>query len=211
MFATAVAYSLGQDRRHPPRVAHLRHPFFLAPGRMNVFNEHPFKVIMDYGHNPAAVRAMCELAERTQVRGRRTGALAMPGDRRDEDIAEVAKHRRRRQFDHYRPKRDDNPRGRKPDEVPKHPAAGAARARACRQTRSAHPGRAGGRAGGARDGRAQGDLVLVFADNVARGWKQIAYFDAVGSDRPTAPGRGDGRFGRTSWTARDFGRWPGCP
>ena len=29
--------------------------FFQAPGRMNVFDEHPFKVILDYGHNPAAV------------------------------------------------------------------------------------------------------------------------------------------------------------
>ena len=58
---------------------------------MNVFNEHPFKVILDYGHNPAAVRAMCQLVERTPVRGRRLVALTMPGDRRDEDIAEVAK------------------------------------------------------------------------------------------------------------------------
>ena len=32
--------------------------FFQAPGRMNVFDEHPFKVILDYGHNPAAVEAM---------------------------------------------------------------------------------------------------------------------------------------------------------
>ena len=92
MVATAVAYSLGKkldDIRHGLRTFDTS--FFQAPGRMNVFNEHPFKVILDYGHNPAAVRAMCQLVERTPVRGRRLVALTMPGDRRDEDIAEVAK------------------------------------------------------------------------------------------------------------------------
>ena len=91
MVATAVAYSLGkklEDIRHGLRTFDTS--FFQAPGRMNVFNEHPFKVILDYGHNPAAVRAMCQLVERTPVRGRRLVALTMPGDRRDEDIAEVA-------------------------------------------------------------------------------------------------------------------------
>ena len=91
MFATAVAYSLGKkldDIRHGLRTFDTS--FFQAPGRMNVFNEHPFKVILDYGHNPAAVRAMCHLVERTPVRGRKIAVLTMPGDRRDEDIAEVA-------------------------------------------------------------------------------------------------------------------------
>ncbi len=120
MVATAVAYSLGkklEDIRHGLRTFDTS--FFQAPGRMNVFNEHPFKVILDYGHNPAAVRAMCQLVERTPVRGRRLVALTMPGDRRDEDIAEVAKIAAETRFDHYVVKRDDNPRGRKPDEVPK--------------------------------------------------------------------------------------------
>ena len=28
---------------------------------MNVYDEHPFKVILDYGHNAAAIAAMCDL------------------------------------------------------------------------------------------------------------------------------------------------------
>jgi cyanophycin synthetase len=36
--------------------------FFQAPGRMNVFNEHPFKVLFDYGHNAHAVGVMADLA-----------------------------------------------------------------------------------------------------------------------------------------------------
>jgi cyanophycin synthetase len=38
--------------------------FFQAPGRVNVFNEHPFRVLFDYGPNPRAVGAMADLAQR---------------------------------------------------------------------------------------------------------------------------------------------------
>ena len=155
MFATAVAYSLGKkldDIRHGLRTFDTS--FFQAPGRMNVFNEHPFKVILDYGHNPAAVRAMCNLVERTPVRGRKIVVLTMPGDRRDEDIAEMAAIAAGH-FDHYLLKRDDNPRGREPDEVPKLLEAGAARARGRARADHADGGRAGGGAGGAGAGPAE--------------------------------------------------------
>ncbi|HEX7916167.1 cyanophycin synthetase, partial [Rudaea sp.] len=56
--------------------------FFQAPGRMNVFNEHPFKVLMDYGHNAHAVGVMADLAGRLDVSGRRIVIVAGPGDRR---------------------------------------------------------------------------------------------------------------------------------
>ena len=38
--------------------------FFQAPGRVNVFNEHPFRVLFDYGHNAHAVGALADLAQR---------------------------------------------------------------------------------------------------------------------------------------------------
>ena len=69
MFAAAMAYSMGvklENIRHGLRTFDTT--FFQAPGRMNVFDEHPFKVILDYGHNPAAVRAMCHLVERHRAR-----------------------------------------------------------------------------------------------------------------------------------------------
>ena len=65
--------------------------FFQAPGRLNVYDDHPFKVILDYGHNPAAVAAMADLASRLKVTGRRICVLAGPGDRRDEDIRDMAR------------------------------------------------------------------------------------------------------------------------
>ena len=80
MFAAAMAFSMGlklEDIRHGLRTFDTT--FFQAPGRMNIYDEHPFKVILDYGHNPAAVEAMCQLVERLDVAGRRICVLAAPG------------------------------------------------------------------------------------------------------------------------------------
>ncbi|MDE4986581.1 hypothetical protein NAI35_12165, partial [Francisella tularensis subsp. holarctica] len=53
MFAIAICYSIGMsldDMRDGLRT--FVTSFYQAPGRMNWFEEHPFKVLMDYGHNP---------------------------------------------------------------------------------------------------------------------------------------------------------------
>ena len=60
MFAAAMAFSMKlklEDIRHGLRTFDTT--YFQAPGRLNVFDEHPFKVILDYGHNPAAIDAVC--------------------------------------------------------------------------------------------------------------------------------------------------------
>jgi cyanophycin synthetase len=56
-----------------------------TPGRMNVLRTARGTVIVDYAHNPAAVRALVDLALRMEAR-RRIGVITMPGDRRDEDL-----------------------------------------------------------------------------------------------------------------------------
>src|SRR4029078_6312528 len=92
MFAAAMAFSMGlklEDIRHGLRT--FATTVFQAPGRMNIFGEHPFKVILDYGHNPAAIQAMVDLVQALDVSGRRIVVLAAPGDRRDEDIADIAR------------------------------------------------------------------------------------------------------------------------
>jgi cyanophycin synthetase len=91
MVAAAMAFSLGiklDAIRHGLRTFDTT--FFQAPGRMNVYNEHPFKVVMDYGHNAHAVSVMSDLAQRLDVPGRRIVVLAGPGDRRDEDLHAIA-------------------------------------------------------------------------------------------------------------------------
>ena len=123
MFAAAMAFSLGVKLdaiRQGLRT--FDSTFFQAPGRMNVFNEHPFKVLFDYGHNAHAVTAVADLAQRLDVTGRRIVVLAGPGDRRDEDLVAIA-HAVAGRFDHYICRRDDNLRDRKPDEVPRIQAA----------------------------------------------------------------------------------------
>ena len=183
MFAAAITYGLGKkldDIRHGLRTFDTS--FFQAPGRMNIFSEYPFKVILDYGHNPAAVRAMCQLVQRMPVSGKRTLVLTMPGDRRDEDIAEVAGITANI-FDRYILKRDDRPRGRGHDEVPRlieRTLLGKSVPQAAieviideqeavqKALETAQPG----------------DLLLIFGDNVTRCWKQIIYF---GRGREGAP------------------------
>jgi cyanophycin synthetase len=118
MFAAAVAYAMGvklENIRHGLRTFDTS--FFQAPGRMNIFDEHGFKVILDYAHNPAAVEAMCRMVRRFEIKGKKICVLAAPGDRRDEDIREIARHAAG-VFDRYICRRDDGLRGRKPDEIP---------------------------------------------------------------------------------------------
>jgi cyanophycin synthetase len=60
------------------------------PGRLNVYDGHPFRVIQDYAHNPAGMMEIAEMVGRMQPRPRRVIAtLTGTGDRRDEDIRKL--------------------------------------------------------------------------------------------------------------------------
>ena len=177
MFAAALAYNMKvglEDIRHGLRT--FDSTFFQAPGRMNIYNEHPFKVILDYAHNPAAVRAMCNLVDQLAPEGRRLVVLSAPGDRRDEDIREIAEIAAGH-FDHFICRCDDNRRGRDNDEVAvmlknKLLEMGIEAERievipdeqeaTSRALQMAEPG----------------DLILVLADAIKRTWKQIIYFNS---------------------------------
>ncbi len=191
MFAAAMAHSMGvglEDIRHGLRTFDTT--FFQAPGRMNVFDGHPFKVILDYGHNPAAVRAMVDLVGQLSAEGRRIVVLAAPGDRRDEDVREIAAIAAGG-FDHYICRRDDDPRGRGPSEIPN----------LLRDALLAHDVDASrievipaevDAIDRALELGAAGDLVLIFGDKIERGWKQIAGTAAgaavpAGGERSSTP------------------------
>ncbi len=180
MFAAAMACAMGvklDDVRHGLRTFDTT--FFQVPGRMNIFDGLGFRVILDYGHNPAAVQAMCTLVDRLVQggqlgpHGKRVCVIAAPGDRRDEDIAEIARIAAPH-FDWFICRRDDHARGRDRDEVP----------RLLRQSLMA--------AGVPEDRVLQvpgevealdraltmcepGDLLLAFCDKISRSWKQIIY------------------------------------
>ena len=92
--------------------------FFQSPGRTNVYNEHPFKVILDYAHNPASfARRWRNWPDRLEPIGRRTIVISVPGDRRDEDVRESVRACLP-QFTHFVCKADNNRRGRGDDEIP---------------------------------------------------------------------------------------------
>jgi cyanophycin synthetase len=175
MFAAAMAFSMGlklEDIRHGLRTFDTT--FFQAPGRMNIYDEHPFKVIVDYGHNAAAVEAMCDLVKRLDVAGRRIVVLAAPGDRRDEDIAEISRIAAGN-FDRYICRRDDQLRGRKPDEVPQLLRDGLiANGVSAEQIRIAPEEQLA--VDIALHEAEAGDLVLIFADAITRTWKQVIQF-----------------------------------
>ena len=175
MFAAAMAYHMRidlEDIRHGLRT--FDSTFFQSPGRLNVYDKHPFKVILDYAHNPAAVKMVCDVVDRYDISGRKTVVLTIPGDRRDEDAREVAKIAAGR-FDHYICRRDDNLRGRGPREIPDLLRQGLLEAGVDEgqiqiiETEEEANLAALERARG-------GDLLLILADQVTRSWKQIIYF-----------------------------------
>ena len=65
--------------------------FYQAPERMNWFEEYPFKVLMDYGHNPAAIKLVSQMISNMEFASKKICVLVSPGDRRDEDVVELAK------------------------------------------------------------------------------------------------------------------------
>jgi cyanophycin synthetase len=185
MFAAAMAFSMGlklEDIRHGLRTFDTT--FFQAPGRMNLYDEHPFKVILDYGHNPAAVEAMCQLVDRLEVSGRRLCVVAVPGDRRDQDIVEIGRIAAGR-FDQYICRRDDQLRGRRPDEVPQLLREALLANGVAADQIQVIPDEQAAVDAALREAEA-GDLLLIFADAITRSWKQVIQFrpDAAPIQRP---------------------------
>lgn len=88
---------------------------FQTPGRMNVYEFRDFKVIIDYCHNPHAMAVVAPFLGSIK-KARLIGVLNAPGDRREEDFAEIgrlaAPH-----FDVVILRDDEDLRGREPGEV----------------------------------------------------------------------------------------------
>jgi len=60
------------------------------PGRMNLFDFHQFKVLLDYGHNPDSVRALAKLLPRLSP-GRKIALCHGTGNRTNEQIIEYGR------------------------------------------------------------------------------------------------------------------------
>jgi len=190
MFAAAMTYSMGvklEDIRHGLRTFDTT--FFQTPGRLNIYDEHPFRVILDYAHNPHAIENVCRLVADMDVQGRRIGVISAPGDRRDEDIREIAA-KAAGTFDHYICRRDDQLRGRDPDEVPRMLNEALIEHGVDADHIEVIPEEEQATDSALRLGE-PGDLVVLFGDALRRTWNQIVNFQTSGegevSHSDTAP------------------------
>jgi len=188
MFAAVMCYAMGvkvENIRQGLRTFDTS--YFQVPGRTNVFDGLPFKVILDYGHNPAAVQAMVDLSLRLECSGRRVCVLSAPGDRRDEDIRGIARIVGKA-FDHIILRRDDDLRGRGGDEVPRLMEAELLASGFPRAELQVIPEEQAAISAALAAGQ-RGDLLLLFADKIARSWKQVIYFKPSfeGAGAPAPP------------------------
>ncbi|HEX8581802.1 MAG TPA: cyanophycin synthetase, partial [Acidimicrobiales bacterium] len=180
--AAAAAYAAGahlHDIRQGLRT--FTTSYYLAPGRLNVFDLHGVRVVIDYAHNPAAMRLLGDFVEQMaepppgdiEVH-RRIGVIATAGDRRDEDMRELGKVAARH-FDHVVTRDDRNLRGRAPGETPGIIAEGVRAAMGegarCRLVQIVPDEIEATRC--ALDRANPGDLVVVCVDQAAAVWEEL--------------------------------------
>ncbi|MGH8936555.1 MAG: cyanophycin synthetase [Acidimicrobiia bacterium] len=118
--ATAAAHAAGVHLHDIRRgLVTFTPSYALAPGRLNLIRVRGVTVVVDYAHNPHGLRMLGDFVERmaeTQpgeevIVQRRLGVIAMPGDRRDEDLREFGEVAARH-FDLVLVREDANLRGR---------------------------------------------------------------------------------------------------
>ncbi|HUG28383.1 MAG TPA: Mur ligase family protein, partial [Gemmatimonadales bacterium] len=143
-----------------------------SPGRMNVYDGHGFRAIVDYCHNPAGLKEIGSMLHKMRVDYNRTvGLIGIAGDRRDADILEMGALAAGT-FDIVVFKEDEHLRGRAPGTVAGMLRQGALSA-----------GYPPGRIHIALDAREalrltmrmarEGDLLFLTADDSAAVWQQV--------------------------------------
>jgi UDP-N-acetylmuramyl tripeptide synthase len=90
------------------------------PGRMMRFDYHGAQVLIDYAHNPDGLRGFLSVADQMRGQGRLGMLLGHAGNRKDEDIAELARVAAGFNPDLIVVKEDEaHLRGRAPGEIPR--------------------------------------------------------------------------------------------
>ena len=190
MFATAIALAMGislDNIRQGLRT--FTTDFFQTPGRMNFYYEHPFRVLLDYAHNAHGMASMAQMVRELTVHGRRIGVISAPGDRRDEDILDLARAAAPG-FDLILLREDDNRRGRQPGEVGALLRRGLLDAGfpADRISEQVYDEEEAVQRG--LETAQPGDLLVIFGDKLERSWHQIVSFgrpaEAPAGDIPVA-------------------------
>jgi cyanophycin synthetase len=189
MFAAAISHGMGvgvENIRQGLRT--FSSDFFQAPGRLNFYNEHPFRVLLDYAHNAHSMEAVERTVRELAVHGRRIGVIASPGDRRDEDILALAAAAAPA-FDLVFLREDDDLRGRQPGEVAELLRRGLIQSGV--PAERIVPGFYSEEDAVLRalETACPGDLVVIFGDKLSRCWDLIVGFkkrEAQEDERPRA-------------------------
>ncbi|MGV3614490.1 MAG: cyanophycin synthetase [Fimbriimonas sp.] len=149
--------------------------FHHNPGRLNVYDGHPFRVILDYAHNPDGMNKFIAMVNKMRPNHQRIIAVTTgTGDRRDDDIralgrivGEVA--------DEMIIKETTLLRGRNPGEIPRLVAEGARAAGMTDAQLSYIDNECESVVEAMRRAR-PGDLLIVFCDNYKTCWNCITSF-----------------------------------
>jgi len=157
--------------------------YFMAPGRLNMFELDGYRVVVDYAHNPPAMEALGDFVTRltepspggarASVTGRRVGVIATAGDRRDEDIREIGRVSAR-YFDDIIVREDANNRGRDRGSTAALIVEGiesAGQERRVGSVRTILDELEATRA--ALDEATEGDVVVVCVDHANQVWKEL--------------------------------------
>jgi cyanophycin synthetase len=163
--------------------------FFQAPGRMNLFDLNGVKVVIDYAHNAAGLATVGDFVERVTssaptgfgppgtaswTANLRLAVVAVPGDRREEDMRELGRVAAS-YFDDVIIREDRNPRGRARGETAAHVAEGV-------RERIQQGARAGNMevvidemdaVRRALDRSRPGDLVVLCVDDAGAVWNEL--------------------------------------
>jgi cyanophycin synthetase len=163
--------------------------FFQAPGRLNLFELHGVKVLIDYAHNAAGLATVGDFVERVTTSAPtgfgppgtaswtanlRLAVVAVPGDRRDEDMRELGRVAAS-YFDDIIIREDRNTRGRQRGETAGHVAEGV-------RDRIQQGARAGNMeivldemdaVRRALDRSRPGDLVVLCVDDATAVWNEL--------------------------------------
>jgi cyanophycin synthetase len=182
--ATAAAWAAGahlHDIRQGLRT--FTTSYYMAPGRLNMFELDGFRVVVDYAHNPPALRAVGDFVERltepspggakAPVTGRRIGVVATAGDRRDEDIREIGRVAAGI-FDEIIIREDENNRGRPRGNTAELIAEGIESVGPDRRATSVSTSLVELEATReALDRASDGDVVVVCVDHANQVWKEL--------------------------------------
>jgi UDP-N-acetylmuramyl tripeptide synthase len=117
MQAVCACHVLGVDTPSMARaLGTFRMAMDMALGRFNIYDGHPFTVVLDFAHNADGIHRIGEFLDAQDVEGRKLMLIAASGERGEIDIREKGRAAAE-VFDHFVVRSYPDPRGREREEI----------------------------------------------------------------------------------------------